>query len=459
MLLPETDLAPGQTTPPGWLQAPAPAPTLLPSHTGILPPAGGEGAAQQAVTPKVSSAAEVTFQEAGWQAAPTRPASPLEGTQEKSLRSRLSRRTFLLGGAAGLVLLGGGAAALALTHHSIPTTAAPGTPKQITPTGPTPTATPLSRGTQLYAYTGHANLLPIAWSPDSKRLLAGSYIIPSGSNELGAVQSWGALDGSAPITYVGGLTANVNTVAWSPDGARVAAGTSDGMLYGWDAATGAELQAIKVAPYPLPGNSGAVNTIEMIGWSPNGALLAVGSGYNLLQVRSGTSLQVIQNGFDPTPTGSFALGAEALSWSPDSSQLVAYCGALAKVFIWDIASGQGRFLFTVQLNDLVGLAWSPDGASIASCQALKNISLWDAESLQQRWTTPIGVGFPTIAWSPDSAYLAVVDQTHGYTALLESVTGKVVFTGFPYVEMLAWSPDGTLLAASSASGVLVMKAR
>ena len=52
--------------------------------------------------------------------------------------------------------------------------------------------------------------------------------------------------------------------SWSPSGARIAAGSSDGMLNIWDVQTGA-------LTYKLPGHSGAVTDVA---WHPTEPILA-----------------------------------------------------------------------------------------------------------------------------------------------------------------------------------------
>ena len=53
----------------------------------------------------------------------------------------------------------------------------------------------------------------VAWSPDGKRIASGSYD--------NTVQVWDAIDGSNVFTYKGHSDV-VESVAWSPDGKRIA---------------------------------------------------------------------------------------------------------------------------------------------------------------------------------------------------------------------------------------------
>ncbi|HLZ57132.1 MAG TPA: serine/threonine-protein kinase [Ktedonosporobacter sp.] len=77
----------------------------------------------------------------------------------------------------------------------------------------------VGEGTPLYIYQGHSNTVnTVAWSPNGKR-------IASGSSD-NTVQVWNAIDGSSPYTYRGHSN-TANAVAWSPDGKQITSGSSD----------------------------------------------------------------------------------------------------------------------------------------------------------------------------------------------------------------------------------------
>jgi WD40 repeat protein len=208
----------------------------------------------------------------------------------------MSRRSRLIGGAATLVTLSGaGAAALALSRRP------PTHPTTITGhSHTTPTATTIPKGAKLFLYNKQDNPYALAWSPDSKRILSGSWQGPSAGAATGAVVSWDALTGNNPITYQGQLS-YAGAVAWSPDGALVAAKIQDFnyVLYIWDAASGAQKQAIKIDGGHYQGLT--------IAWSPNGKYLAVGTVGNSLQLLDTRTFQVALS-YNPIAfTGAYSL--------------------------------------------------------------------------------------------------------------------------------------------------------
>jgi len=76
-------------------------------------------------------------------------------------------------------------------------------------------------------------------------------------------------------TYLG-HSASVNTVAWSPDGTRIASGGDDGSVQVWEASTGKNIFIYRV-------HTGKVNAVA---WSPDGKSIASGSSDMTVQVWS-----------------------------------------------------------------------------------------------------------------------------------------------------------------------------
>src|SRR5260370_20996921 len=93
----------------------------------------------------------------------------------------------------------------------------------------TPLASGQAQGTPLTAYHGHTSTVyTVAWSPNGTR-------IASGGNDSTA-QIWDARTGHRSVAY-SGHTGTVYTLAWSPDGTRIASGRDDSRIQIWSATT------------------------------------------------------------------------------------------------------------------------------------------------------------------------------------------------------------------------------
>jgi WD40 repeat protein/transcriptional regulator with XRE-family HTH domain len=127
---------------------------------------------------------------------------------------------------------------------------------------------------------GHGwSVYGVAWRPD------GGVLASSGWDN--AIRLWNAATGSCleviddreyPDTLFWGL-------AWSPDGTRLVGGGDDGSVYVWDASDGALL-------HRMQGHQGAVNSVA---FSPEGSRLASAGGSKLLvwEVQRGAGVRTL----------------------------------------------------------------------------------------------------------------------------------------------------------------------
>src|SRR5581483_6485635 len=89
-------------------------------------------------------------------------------------------------------------------------------------TRPIPTVPPVPAGTLLLDYHGHTNrVTSLAWSPDGTRIASAS--------KDGTIQIWDAASGGHVLTDTGDGSW-VWAVAWSPNGKLIASGTFDGAV-------------------------------------------------------------------------------------------------------------------------------------------------------------------------------------------------------------------------------------
>jgi hypothetical protein len=109
------------------------------------------------------------------------------------------------------------------------------------------------------------NVFTLSWSPDGRRLATGS------SDNTARI--WDGQTG-AEIAVLKGHSGSVRSVAWSPDGRRLATGSNDNTARIWDGQTGAEIAVLK-------GHSGSIRSVA---WSPDSRRLVTGSDDNTARI-------------------------------------------------------------------------------------------------------------------------------------------------------------------------------
>lgn len=148
----------------------------------------------------------------------------------------------------------------------------------------------------------------VAWSPNGIWLAGGC---PCGISTV-----WNASTGNH-VSYLlsGNPRGSVGSLAWSPDGTRIAHSVSDIQIY--DPITGKML-------VDIPGNNG---TIEVLAWSTDSKWLAGGLLAGSIHIWDSTTGQ--------EEVVLATLGeVTSISWSPDSTHIIGVSGASGEVLMW-----------------------------------------------------------------------------------------------------------------------------
>jgi dipeptidyl aminopeptidase/acylaminoacyl peptidase len=282
----------------------------------------------------------------------------------------------------------------------------------------------------------------LAWSPDGALLAA--------CVNDGAVSVWDPVSGHLRRS-IKGHPAAVSNVAWAPDGARLASASADKTVRIWNPLTG----------QPLTTFQGHESQINCVAWSPDGALLASGGGavwLTLVMVYGDTVIRIWRpDGVLQRSLVGHTEQVTCVAWSPDSSRL-ASASLDRSVRIWGVDPSDTPTTLKGHSESVLSVAWSPDGGRLASASSDKTIRLWDPAS-GRLFTTLKGhrEAVRYIAWRPNGACLASAsdDKTiHLWDPisgrLLESVKSQAYVTG------LTWSPDGARFAASGSDKAILI---
>ncbi|WP_433677712.1 toll/interleukin-1 receptor domain-containing protein [Nocardia sp. CA-119907] len=313
----------------------------------------------------------------------------------------------------------------------------------------------------LRTLSGHGSgwVTSAAWSPDGGNLVSGGFdtTIRIWDTITGSMR-WAPKDHTRIAGASGGYAAYVRTVAWSPDGRYIASGGDSGTVTIWNvAARRAEhtlkannaLSAAKTLQAWLFNASHGLEVLS-VAWSPDGSRLAVGGRDKAVRVWDAAT-----GGLQWTTLGRVG-GITSVAWSPDGRTLAV--GGAHGVGLHDASTGGHRLTLRGHSGRVESVAWSPDGRFLASAGRDHTVRIWDAQggesTLVLRGHT---AGVESVAWSPDGRHIASAgnDETvriwssDSGTMLCSVIAHPAVeWNSDPYAALsVAWCPDRLRLAA------------
>jgi WD40 repeat protein len=267
----------------------------------------------------------------------------------------------------------------------------------------------------------------------------------------GTVRIWDAVTGRS-TAVMKGHAGDVRTVAFRPDGLRVASGGADRTVRIWDPASGRLLETWRSHQTP----------IVSLAYSSVGCRLASAEEDGPIRIwepegdeSHGLSLHGHPQGISRLPFTPDL--ARRLAFSPDGA-LLASLGTTGDVRLWDVSDAGDSRVLRGHTAQVYPVACSPDGRWIASGGWDQSVRLWEAASGEpaavlehERREDPNFV--LSVAFSPDATRLASWSR-YGEIRLWDPAVGRLVRvlghagrnrSGF--VHELAFSPDGARLYA------------
>ncbi len=253
------------------------------------------------------------------------------------------------------------------------------------------------------------------------------------------------------VKTMAGHDQDVQSVAITPDGTKVASGSFDGTIKIWHLKTGELIQT-------LTAHSEAGEIISSIAISPDGQTLvsssnSYGGNIKIWDLSTGLVISTLK---------AQGVGVSVVAISPDS-QLLASGGNDGSIKLWHLALGEELGTFSGHFGRVFSVAFSANGKFLASGGEDGSIHLWNLSRIQGK----VGFDFQpdrrflghtntvhSVAFSPDNQRLASgsADKT---IKLWNVETGEAIATLASHsggMLSVAISPNGQILAGGSLLG-------
>jgi len=294
-------------------------------------------------------------------------------------------------------------------------------------------------------------VLSVAFSPDERRVLSGSWD--------STVRLWDAVSGEE-LAALRGHEDHVTSVAFSPDGRLVLSGSWDCTVRLWDAASGRELAVLRagagLSADPADDDAASGRELELAVLRKHGRVLSVAFSPNGCRVLSGSRdgtarLWDAASGRELAVLRGHKHSVNSVAFSPDGRRVLSG-SADGTARLWDADSGRELAVLRGQESPVTSVAFSPDGCRVLSGSYDKTVRLWDADSGRE-----LAVlrghesGVLSVAFSPDGC--RVLSGSYDKTVRLwDAVSGceLAVRRGHEdWVNSVVFSPDGSRVLSGS----------
>jgi len=279
------------------------------------------------------------------------------------------------------------------------------------------------------ATQGHSEpIISLVFSPDGARLASGS--------SDGTIRIWSPDTGQCTAKLSGSMLA-VYSVAFSPDGSKLIAGTYDNDVLVWDLNTRQIVNRLQ----------GHTRSVDCVAFSPTGLHVA-SAAYDGIRVWDFTTGRCMYN------VDTRGISVRALAFSPDGMRLLAG-GDDGIARVSDVLSGYGLFSMPGHSGEVKAVAFSPDGGGIATAD-WNTIRLWDAQvgtllvssDQGKLGSDNLGGGITSIVFAPDGRSI-VAGSYDGCIRVWDFMGFKQVFLAHEgAVTSVACSPDGMTIASA-----------
>jgi serine/threonine-protein kinase len=204
---------------------------------------------------------------------------------------------------------------------------------------------------------------------------------------------------------------------------------------------------------PAPPWAGrAMSRRRALGWILGGAAVAAVAGgagfffYSKFHTPD-HSLSVLQGHSD---------AVTSVSWSPDGTLLAS--GSRDKTAkVWQISSGQNTATYRGHAAAVQSVAWRPVNSRVqllASGGDDETLQIWDSQANRRRIFPKLGAPVGSVTWSLDGSYVLAGTLGNGGHALLVSSGAVSKSLARADIHAVAFSPDYNYIAAATEGGIV-----
>ncbi|KAF7979328.1 hypothetical protein HWV62_42739 [Athelia sp. TMB] len=273
----------------------------------------------------------------------------------------------------------------------------------------------------------------VAFSPDGKRIASGSTRCE--------ILIWDSQTGEIVAGPLRGHTSVINAVAYSPDGMCIASGSKDATVRIWDTQTG------DIVVGPLTGHTRPVTSVA---FSANGKRIASGSADHTVRVWDAQTGDAVG-----TPMTGHTDIVNTVAFSPDGN-FIASGSDGETVRMWEAHTGKCVTTLKGHTQGVESVVFSPDGEHIVSGGG-DTVCLWNARTGAVVRTLEGHTDMVTsVAVSPDGLW--IVSGSDDYSVRIWDLrTGTLIATfqeHAAHVSSASFSPDGLHIASGSGDGTV-----